>query len=161
MFGLVWLACGGVYGWLDSDTLKHKPVLARYMRWGRVACSPAAQSVHYREAPAMLFCRDSEKNDWFYIDRQIDDHADHFLPCTDCREKLDTLAQSNTAWFPGQLCGEDYTAMECLSDAGGERIQIMDPVREPMSWPSQVAIPEPSTSRSDDGLGGPMGNIME
>ena len=85
------------------------------------------------EDTAVLFCEDSENDRLVYVDRQIDERADHFEPCPDCRAGLDLTGPPGPYWHRGALCGECYTALESLgdiADAKDERIRIMDPVQQ-------------------------------
>ena len=82
----------------------------------------------------MEFCRDVEEDGWFYVNRGIDDKADHFEPCKPCTASL--LAHQNPdptrPWFKADLCDECYTWLEILSEIDemlDNRPTIYEPVR--------------------------------
>ena len=80
-----------------------------------------------------------------YVDPQVDDCVAQFHPCADCRDALNTLAETSELWFRGQLCGEDHTALECLLDAGllpceNKHIFVTPPPGTPTAVASELGI---------------------
>ena len=106
----------------------------------------------------MLFRKDPDCDDWFFVDRQIDEYTEQFRPCADCRDRLNASAWTGGTWFPGQLCGEDYTALECLTEAGDLPSGLKDDYRTYLPFPPYTWATEINTSTPDDCFDEPMPN---
>jgi len=77
----------------------------------------------------MRFCRDKEQPDHFWVDRSIDDKAEHFLPCPDCFSEMGTNEPKDTPWFDFDMCYECDTRLDmegAIQEVKDERPYIMD-----------------------------------
>ena len=77
----------------------------------------------------MHFCKDSEENGWFWVDRGVDDKADHFKPCGDCASGLEALVPERNIWNEFEPCDYCSTRLEVISailEANGDRPYIGD-----------------------------------
>lgn len=58
----------------------------------------------------MRFCRDEDNDGWFWVDRDLQGHVDHFEPCDYCRQLIEQTPMQEHEWRQAGLCDT------CLQD---------------------------------------------